>query len=123
MRLRLKRNARSQDPVSDPVEFWKAVTAAKGIAQLELVERAARMLLAVPATSAPSERIFSSSGFFDRRARGRSNILGTLAYVKKNCRMLGCSPRQQVRRIAELLVAEGSEESDDDEEDEVNDMD
>jgi hypothetical protein len=65
------------------------------------------MILAIPASSAPSERVFSHTGIFDKAARGRSGIVPLLAFIQANAPLLGVSPHQQVEMILEELDESG----------------
>lgn len=63
----------------------------------------AKMLLAIPASAAPCERTFSSSGFSDRRASGRSNQIADITYIRKNLHLLGDTPRERIESVLYYL--------------------
>lgn len=86
----------SQDP--NPLEFWKRASA-----RHHALAQVARFTLAMPATSASSERVFSTCGFADRRAQGRSGRVGQLAFIKHNIHFLGETCDEQLKRLLELI--------------------
>lgn len=76
------------------LEFWCSVERT-----WPFMAEVAKMVLCVPASSAESERTFSSCGFSDRRARGRSSVIGAITFCRKNIHVLGRTPREQVERV------------------------
>lgn len=61
------------------LEFWKC-------SDLKLMKRLARYILAIPASSATSERLFSTSGIIlnERRTRLKSSNLEKILFLNKN---------------------------------------
>jgi hAT family C-terminal dimerisation region len=86
----------------DPIEFWRMQMRDSVLVQ-GCWSIMARMLLAIPASAAPCERLFSAMGTQDRRARGASLILPLLSFIRANVIHLGQSPDEQVDAILGLL--------------------
>ncbi len=86
----------SVEVLGDPLNFWR-----ENGRHFAYWSATARMLLAVPSTTAPAERIFSSMGYSDRRARGRSNCLPSLAFVRANWKLVDSVPESFVSRMVE----------------------
>jgi hypothetical protein len=61
------------------------------------------MLLAIPASTAPSERVFSNTGFFDKRARGQSQMVPLLAFIRGNVPLLSPTATGQVEAITNAI--------------------
>lgn len=72
------------DEHCDVLEFWCSLRK-----ELPILEIVARCVLAVPASSAPSERVFSSCGFVDDRSRGASDRVGQIAFCRSGLKFLG----------------------------------
>ena len=70
----------------DPLKWWAARSAS-----LPLLAQLARKYLAVPATSVPSERLFSDSGHVmgKRRTRLSAQIFGKIVFCRGNCQHFG----------------------------------
>lgn len=65
-----RRAALQLDLQTDPLEFWKVVQ------NVDQVVTLARLVHCVPASSAPSERVFSSAGFFGEQKAARATGSG-----------------------------------------------
>ena len=65
----------------DPLDWWL-----KNEAKYPKISRIARRVLAVPATSVPSERIFSAAGLLINKLRSRlsSDIVDSIIFLNKN---------------------------------------
>jgi hypothetical protein len=98
MKKWMRQNEEQDCPCLEADEFWKLRSD-----DLPHMSRLARVLLAVPATSATSERTFSTAGHCDRVARGRSMALDSLVFVRRNVRLLGETPHDQLGRILALM--------------------
>lgn len=70
---------------NDPLEWWK-----NNMVRYELVAHLARLYLAIPATSAPSERIWSRAAriLTLKRARLKEEVVERMMYVRENIRYL-----------------------------------
>jgi hypothetical protein len=89
--------------MTDPLEFWREMHASLLVQQLWT--EMAKMLLAIPGSSAASERVFSSMGLSDRRARGMSDSIPLLTFVRCNVLDLGHTAEDQIS-VAMSLVDE-----------------
>lgn len=69
------------DPDSNALEWWKT-----NAERLPTLSRVVRQLLCIPATSVPSERIFSTSGnvVTKKRASLRPDNVDMLVFLNKN---------------------------------------
>jgi hypothetical protein len=67
------------------------------------IREAAKMILGIPATSAPSERDFSRAGFVDRRAHFNCDRIELAVVVRQNAFLLGNSFSAQVDTICQLF--------------------
>jgi hypothetical protein len=67
---------------SDPLEWWKCY----GESRYPLTAGLAKILLAIPATSVPSERLFSTAGNLINAKRGclSSDNVDTILFLNKN---------------------------------------
>ena len=77
------------ESIDNPLEWWKIV----GTERFPFLAELARVFLAIPATSAPSESVFSRAGFEDRtnRARLGAETLRTSLLVVRNMHLLSTS--------------------------------
>ena len=82
----------------DALQFWKKC----GVA-FPAFARVAKAFLAVPATSAPCERVFSTCGYLDKKARGRSNMIPSLTFCRRNLKFLGASADEQLGELCRQL--------------------
>eukprot|EP00956_Cyclotella_meneghiniana_P041903 scaffold244197_cov36-Cyclotella_meneghiniana.AAC.1 len=73
------------DQLNDPLKWWK-----ENAARFPYVANAARRYLAIPATSAPSERVWSRSArlLALRRARLKDDLIERMMFVKENMRFV-----------------------------------
>lgn len=78
-------------PLFDPLAFWKNARGA-----IAMVQHVARLVLCVPATSAPSERVFSGAGFSVNRNRSR--------LAEENVTMIA-TVRDHLSRLTDLTRA------------------
>jgi hypothetical protein len=99
---RLLRESRLDAPT-----FWQKME--DGVIVQRVWSHVARMLLAIPASTAPSERVFSSTGFFDKRARGQSTMVPLLAFIRANVPLLSHSAHGQVAAVLEEIDGIDSE--------------
>ena len=74
--------AEKSSPDEDPLKWWKQNE--HRFPQIAIV---AKRVLAVPATSVPSERIFSATGLLINKLRNRlsSEIVDAIVFMNKNC--------------------------------------
>lgn len=103
----LRENSKSETGILDPIQFWKLKEKDNPI-----MAKVARMLLPIQATSAASERVFSTCGDLDRRARGRSNQLDDLVLIRRNAQLLGRTPRERIHEILSQMSNRGLAEID-----------
>jgi hypothetical protein len=70
----------------DALSFWKQTEAFRRDLRLPVMSFIAKQLLAIPATSTPSERVFSACGatLNERRARMNTETLEKLMFLKYN---------------------------------------
>ena len=70
---------------NDPLEWWK-----NNMVKYDLVSHLARLYLAIPATSAPSERIWSRAAriLTLKRARLKEEVVARMMYIRENIRFL-----------------------------------
>jgi hAT family C-terminal dimerisation region len=82
----VRKKVRDTFVYNDPLNWWM-----EHQGQFPILVRLARYYLAVQATSAPSERIFSvaSRVIADRQARLDPNIAGKALYVSENWKWCG----------------------------------
>lgn len=73
-------------PYDDPLKWW-----ADRSNSIPTVARLARKYLAIPATSVPSERLFSDCGHImnKRRTRLSTQIFGKIAFCRNNFKRYG----------------------------------
>ena len=65
----------------------------------EKLAHLARLVHAIPATSAPCERVFSTAGYVDKKARCHSNMVAEIVLVRANIHLLGETPHDQVKSL------------------------
>lgn len=69
------------DPHVKPLEWWR-----KNELKFPTIAHVARRVLSVPATSVPSERIFSAAGLLINKLRNRlsSSLVDNIIFLNKN---------------------------------------
>ena len=74
-------NEPALDPDSNPMEWWK-----RNEERFPKLSRITKQLMCIPATSVPSERIFSVSGNIasDKRSRLKPENIDMLVFLHKN---------------------------------------
>ncbi|XP_052792222.1 E3 SUMO-protein ligase ZBED1-like [Mya arenaria] len=79
--------AEKMDDATPALEWWR-----RNENRFPKVVQVARSVLAVPATSVPSERVFSSAGLVLNKLRNRlnSDIVGAILFLNKNMRSVKC---------------------------------
>ncbi len=90
------RNSIIEQQVS-PLDFWKGHHLSHSISQLKPL---ARVLLALPATAASCERVWSSAGRLnDRRAALTEKNLEMLIYLRENINSVGGIADSDIQKI------------------------
>ncbi|XP_052806299.1 E3 SUMO-protein ligase ZBED1-like [Mya arenaria] len=79
--------AEKMDDATPALEWWR-----RNENRFPKVAQVARSVLAVPATSVPSERVFSSAGLVLNKLRNRlnSDIVDVILFLNKNMRSVKC---------------------------------
>jgi hypothetical protein len=77
--------AEKADVNARPLEWW-----CQNAEKFPKIAHIARRVLAVPATSVPSERVFSSAGLVVSKLRNRltSDLVDTIIFLNKNCKSM-----------------------------------
>ena len=71
---------------NDPLQWWKSI----GVANFPIVSKLAKRFLTIPATSAPSERVWSraSNVLTMKRARLNADINACMMFVRENAHLI-----------------------------------